>query len=117
MSAQQAIIDTGHFHAMTGGDPDLQAEIIALFSEQAEIWARLLIPDAPVQTWRDAAHTLKGSARGLGLWLLAKACAEAEELAFSGQKDGPQISARLANARAALVEALAALKGCALTSK
>ena len=116
MPSQPATVDIGHFHAMTGGDGELQAEIIGLFRQQAEIWARLLIPDAPVQTWKDAAHTLKGSARGLGLWPLAQACADAELLASSGQKDGPAIAAGLAKARAALDDALEALHAAALTA-
>lgn len=115
MPSQSAAVDISHFHAMTGGDGELQAEIIGLFRQQAQIWARLLIPDAPVQTWKDAAHTLKGSARGLGLWPLAQACADAELLATSGQKDGPAIAAGLAKARAALEEALEALQVAVLS--
>ncbi len=115
MPSQPAAVDISHFHAMTGGDGELQAEIIGLFRQQAEIWARLLIPDAPVQTWKDAAHTLKGSARGLGLWPLAQACADAELLASNGQKDGPAITAGLAKVRAALEEALQALQSAALS--
>lgn len=114
MHARAAVVDMSHFHAMTGGDEALQSEIIGLFRQQAEIWARLLIPDAPVQTWKDAAHTLKGSARGLGLWSLAQACAEAELLASTGKKDGPAIAAGLAKAQSALDDALEALRAIAL---
>ncbi|MBI1251589.1 MAG: hypothetical protein GC189_08970 [Alphaproteobacteria bacterium] len=105
----RAILDRDHFGAMTGDDAALQAEIVALFRAQAELWMRLLVVDAPVQTWRDAAHTLKGSARGLGLWALADACERAEWLGRSGETDGREIAAGLAQARAALAEALAAL--------
>lgn len=115
MHAAPVVVDMHHFQAMTGGDEDLQSELIDLFSEQAEIWARLLIPEAPVQTWKDAAHTLKGSARGLGLWPLAQACAEAELLASCGQKDGPAIAAGLARAREALRHALDALRAVSVT--
>lgn len=100
-----AILDADHFDTMTGGDRALQAEVLGIFDEQSELWSRLLIPDAPVHTWRDAAHTLKGSARGLGLWELARACETAEALAKNGVKDGPVIAAELAKVRAALDEA------------
>ncbi|MBL8550501.1 MAG: Hpt domain-containing protein [Hyphomonadaceae bacterium] len=105
----QAILDEAHFRHMTGDDGALQAEILALFRAQSELWSRLLIPDAPVQTWAEAAHTLKGSARGLGLWRLADACEEAEEAARSGAKEGPPITAALRRVRMELENALNAL--------
>jgi len=101
-----AIIDCEHFQTMTGGDKALQSEVLAIFDEQSQLWRRLLIPDAPVHTWRDAAHTVKGSARGLGLWALAQACETAEALAKNGVKDGPIVAAELAKVRSALDEAL-----------
>jgi len=107
--AARAILDVDHFRHMTGNDQALQAEIIQLFRAQAELWARLLIPDAPVQTWEDAAHTLKGAARGLGLWTLADACEDAEELARAGAVHGPQVVRALAHIRNELEVALEAL--------
>jgi HPt (histidine-containing phosphotransfer) domain-containing protein len=74
-------IDLGHFDAMTGGDRDLQTEVLRLFAIQSELWVRLLSPDAPETVWRDAAHALKGSANGIGAFALAEACAEAEDAA------------------------------------
>ena len=106
----RAVLDMSHLRAMTGDDEALQAEIVHLFRAQSELWARLLTPDAPLFTWRDAAHTLKGSARGLGLWPLAEACARAEALAGEGVKEGPQVQAELSRVRAALEEALEALE-------
>lgn len=97
--AAAALIDRAHFDHMTGGDVALQAEIVALFRAQAETWSGALHPH--VSAWRDAAHTLKGSARGIGLWALAEAC-EAAEVA-------PDEAVALARVRAALSEALAAL--------
>lgn len=110
MTAATAL-DLEHFRAMTGDDPALQAELRGLFSAQAVLWRRLLVPDAPVETWRDAAHTLKGSARGLGLWALAEACAEVESAARSGSREGPRVASALGKARRALDEALEALCG------
>lgn len=104
-----ALFDADHFAVMTGGDEALQREIVALFRMQAALWSRLLIPDAPVPTWAETAHTVKGSARGLGLWLLADACAEAEQMAKTGLKDGPAIALALDRVRRRLEEGLAAL--------
>lgn len=104
-----AVLDTDHFRHMTGDDPALQAEIVMLFRGQAQLWRRLIIPDAPVHTWRDAVHTLKGSARGLGLWRLADACERAELATQACAPDSRSIGRELAQVQAALIEALDAL--------
>lgn len=108
-SASPHVFDRPHFAHMTGGDVSLEAEIVHIFRVQTELWSRLLIPDAPTPIWRDAAHTVKGSARGLGLWALAEACERAEELGKGGAVEGALVSEALAGVRAALAEALDAL--------
>lgn len=105
------VFDRAHFSHMTGGDAALQAEIVQIFRAQAELWGRLLIPDAPTPIWRDAAHTVKGSARGLGLWALADACEHAEGLGTAGAVEGAMVSTALARVRARLDEALAEIGG------
>jgi HPt (histidine-containing phosphotransfer) domain-containing protein len=105
--AATRLLDEAHFRMMTGDDIALQVEVLGLFRAQAELWSRLLIPDAPVHTWRDAAHTLKGSARGLGLWALAEACERAETLARADDPDRPLVAVELAQVRASLAAALA----------
>lgn len=102
--------DVEHFRSMTGDDHSLQLELVEMFSAQAVLWRRLLVVDAPVPTWRDAAHTLKGSARGLGLWRLADACAEAEAMARTGAKEGPKVARVLDRVRSTLDEAIDALQ-------
>jgi HPt (histidine-containing phosphotransfer) domain-containing protein len=69
------VFDRQHFDSMTGGDHALQSEVITLFRDQVEGWRQALAGDA----WRDAAHTLKGSARGIGLGELALACEAVEQ--------------------------------------
>ena len=80
-------VDFGHLSVYAGGDQDLMEEVLGLFREQAAMWVRLLDPAAPAEAWRDAAHTLKGSARGIGAFALADAC-EAAELS------GPDVGER-----------------------
>jgi HPt (histidine-containing phosphotransfer) domain-containing protein len=94
-----AVFDRAHFENMTGGDRALQREVIDLFKGQALAWEAVL---APAQDWRGPVHTMKGSARGIGLMALAQACEEAE----GGAQAGPE----LARVRAALSEALEALR-------
>jgi HPt (histidine-containing phosphotransfer) domain-containing protein len=72
-------INFTHLDAYTAGDAALTAEVLALFEEQASLWMRLLTADAPADSWRDAAHTLKGAALGIGADALAAACSMAEQ--------------------------------------
>lgn len=93
------ILDRVHFDHMTGADRPLQLEVLELFRLQVDGWSAAM---ADAQSWRDAVHTLKGSARGIGLNALASAC-EAAETAEDSE-------AGLAGVRAALNEALGALE-------
>lgn len=71
-------IDIEHLLSMTGGDIDLAEEVIDIFRQQVDIWARLLNPSAPASQWADAAHTLKGAALSIGAHELARRCQVAE---------------------------------------
>jgi HPt (histidine-containing phosphotransfer) domain-containing protein len=69
-----------HLETYAAGDQAVVDEVLAIFREQAAMWIRLLDPAAEGEGWRDAAHTLKGSALGVGAFALADEC-EAAELA------------------------------------
>ena len=86
------------------GDQALAEEVLGLFREQAAVWSRLLDPVAPDERWRDAAHTLKGSARGVGAVALGAACEAAEA---SADADIGERALRLERVRDALDAALA----------
>ena len=101
-AAQPALFDRAQFGVMTGDDRALQVEVVGLFQQQAEAMVSLFAADAAPDVWRPAAHKLKGSARGIGLWRLAHACVEAED-ASGDARD------QLAAVRAALAEALEVL--------
>lgn len=81
---QGPVIDRAHLDRMTGGDRALQVEVLGLVREQAQVWSRLLDPSVPVADWAVAAHTIKGSARGIGAWHLAELCGAAEAAAQAG---------------------------------
>lgn len=61
---------------MTGGDDAIGEEVLGLFVQQAAMWSPLL--DVREDGWRDAVHTLRGAAAGIGAGALAAACAAAE---------------------------------------
>ncbi len=69
-------VDFGRLETYAGHDDAVIDEVLEIFREQAAVWTRLLDPDAPA--WRDAAHTIKGAALGVGAQVLAEACGEAE---------------------------------------
>ncbi|MBC7767186.1 MAG: Hpt domain-containing protein [Phycisphaerales bacterium] len=95
------ILDRAHFDMMTGADRALQLEVLGLFRDQVGGWTGAFAHDTD---WRTAVHTLKGSARGIGLAALAGICERAEAAPEAER------AAALAEVRAALDEALAVLE-------
>ena len=91
-------LDVAHLGRMTFGERGLESEVLRLFDRQASmLLARM--KDRPPTELAAFAHTLKGSARGIGAWPVAKA-AEALELTASScnELDISRASARLAAA-------------------
>jgi hypothetical protein len=75
--AEQAI-DLDHLARMTLGDRSLEREVLALFDRQSEmLLARMR--DGSAAAVAAAAHTLKGSARGIGAWCVASAAEAVEQ--------------------------------------
>ena len=69
-------IDVSVLESFTQGDVALADEVLGLFQEQARMWSPML--DAREPGWKDAVHTLRGSASGIGAKALAQACESAE---------------------------------------
>ncbi len=90
----QPTIDYDHLAQYTGGDAALEAEVFSLFRNQVRSWIRLLEPDAQDEDWSAAAHSLKGSARGVGAMRLAEICERAEKLVGEAGSDGAREAAR-----------------------
>lgn len=78
----QKPIDLLQLARYTGGDPDLDAEVLDMFARQSELAvSRLetLLGTTDIKAWRDIAHSLKGSALYVGAVRLAEIAARAEE--------------------------------------
>lgn len=69
-------VDFGVLDRMTGGDDAISEEVLGLFVEQAAMWSAMLEPKD--DGWRDAVHTIRGAAAGIGAGELAAVCAQAE---------------------------------------
>src|SRR5947208_17099569 len=74
-------IDLVHLARTTLGDRGLEREVLQLFDRQSTLLIARMRSAAPAGI-ATLAHTLKGSARGIGAWRVARA-AEALELAAS----------------------------------
>jgi HPt (histidine-containing phosphotransfer) domain-containing protein len=94
------VIDTEHLSRMTLGELSLQREVLALFDRQADMLLPRIRQGAPAMA-AASAHTLKGSAVGIGAFKVARAVEEVEQA-----KDG-QIAAAVDTLAAVLDEAKA----------
>lgn len=97
-------IDRPHLSRMTLGDHGLEGEVLRLFERQADMLLTRMVGAEPAQV-KALAHTLNGSARGIGAWHVASA-AQAIEKAVAESGD---IDAAIKMLRAAADEALAAI--------
>jgi HPt (histidine-containing phosphotransfer) domain-containing protein len=104
-------IDLDHLSRMTLGDRALERDVLSLFDRQmAMLMERIETASPPVAA--AAAHTLLGSAKGVGAFALAKAAAELEQAAMSGTGTGRQegidgLRVAIRDAKAEIAELLA----------
>jgi len=69
-------VDFAYLEGFAAGDSGVVAEVLALFEEQAALWAPMLDPAHP--GWKDAVHTVKGAARGVGAFAVGEVCERCE---------------------------------------
>lgn len=69
-------VDFPYLEQFAAGDMAVVDEVLGLFQQQAEMWSPML--DSGTDGWRDAVHTVKGAARGVGAHALGEACERAE---------------------------------------
>lgn len=101
---RDAPIDRGHLARYTFGNRALEIEVLQLFAAQAPHYLEALRAAATEKAWREAAHTLKGSARAVGAFRVADGAERAEAL------QGNQDAILRVRAVIALEEALAAAR-------
>jgi HPt (histidine-containing phosphotransfer) domain-containing protein len=71
-------IDLAFLARFTLGNPALEREVLQLFAEQTPLYLAALREARLRKAWREAAHSIKGSASAVGAWRLAR-CAERAE--------------------------------------
>ncbi|MGE0847365.1 MAG: Hpt domain-containing protein [Flavobacteriaceae bacterium] len=75
-------VDLVHLARQTFGDPELEREVLRLFVTQSRIYLDRMKAAGDQRQWFEAAHTIKGSARGIGAWGVAEAAEAAEQVHF-----------------------------------
>lgn len=86
-SSPQAPIDLTHLRRFTLGDQHLELEVLNLFIDQTPVTIAALRTADSDRDWVNAAHTLKGSARAVGAWRLAKLAERAERLGTTADRE------------------------------
>jgi len=107
-----AVIDEVHLGRMTLGDRGLEREILEIFVRQTAIMLGRIAGAGPA-LMAATAHTVVGSASGIGAWRVAQA-AERLERAASAVSDPEERDEAVEDLKAAMLEASAAI-GARLT--
>lgn len=84
-------LDLVHLARYTLGNRSLEREVLGLFCTQSKLYLERLKQGTGDKAWRDAAHTIKGSARSIGAWQVAQQAESAEALqggALAGARGG-----------------------------
>jgi HPt (histidine-containing phosphotransfer) domain-containing protein len=104
--AKMGAIDLSFLDRVTFRDRLLAREVLGLFSQQAEILLTVIAEAGDERTRHEAAHKLKGSARGVGAFDVARAAEEIE-----AAKDSTEFGNALAHLTIRVTEARIALTG------
>lgn len=100
-------VDLDHLAGQTFGDRELAVEILSLFLDQSVILLGRLEGGCDPAAWHAAAHTLKGSAYGVGAARVASLAFAVERMTAA---TSPEAKAALEALRAAVDEANAFIR-------
>lgn len=111
------ILDISQLRQFTAGEAELEREIAELFTESSAGYLAAMTPDAADKSWHAAAHSLKGSARGIGAGRVAALAAAAEGLLGADASPQRRAAAQsdLSDAVDDVIAALGRLTGTAAT--
>jgi hypothetical protein len=108
LAPREPAVDVAHLARMTLGEDGLEREVLGLFDRQAEMLLARMASETP-RVVAALAHTLAGSASGIGAWRVAEAAAAVERaavepgaIALTGVMD--RLAAAVAEAHAAIGE-------------
>lgn len=99
-------IDLVHLARQTLGDRELEREILALFVRQSILLRDRILNSGVLAERRDLVHTLKGSARAVGAWSVAKAAENVETALMADDAGGATGDAALSREIAELARTI-----------
>jgi HPt (histidine-containing phosphotransfer) domain-containing protein len=73
-------VDRAYLARFTLGNAALEREVLELFAAQAPVYLQRLREASCIKAWREATHTIKGSASAIGAWRLARLAEIAEKV-------------------------------------
>ncbi len=91
---ETVIFDREHLKNFTSGDPFFEKQILDIFIENAPSYLVALFSCTP-SDWSAHAHKLKGAARGIGAWKLARAAERAEMMHIEEHRMFAEMKAEL----------------------
>ena len=78
--AETRPVDLVHLARYTLGDRDMEREVLSLFADRCDQDVARLRSAQSATEWQRACHTIKGSARAIGAWKLARLAEEGETM-------------------------------------
>lgn len=75
-----ALLDTEHLGKYTRGDHKLESEILQMFVDQSVLYVERLRSPSSTKDWREATHSLKGCARGIGAFKVGMRAEQLEKI-------------------------------------
>jgi HPt (histidine-containing phosphotransfer) domain-containing protein len=73
-------IDRAYLARFTMGNAAVEHEVLQLFADQVPLYLQQLRDASVDKAWKQAAHTIKGSASAIGAWRLARFAEMAEQV-------------------------------------
>jgi HPt (histidine-containing phosphotransfer) domain-containing protein len=85
-----APVDLAYLARFTLGNIALEREVLQLFAAQMPLYVEALSKARVRKAWREAAHSIKGSASAIGAWRLAGCAQFAERVEVDGELAAPE---------------------------
>jgi HPt (histidine-containing phosphotransfer) domain-containing protein len=73
-------VDRAYLARFTLDNAALEREVLELFAAQAPVYLQRLREASTIKAWKEAAHTIKGSASAIGAWRLSRLAELAETI-------------------------------------
>jgi HPt (histidine-containing phosphotransfer) domain-containing protein len=73
-------VDRAYLARFTLSNAALEREVLELFAAQAPVYLQRLREANSIKAWKEATHTIKGSASAIGAWRLARFAEMAEKV-------------------------------------